>query len=456
MFNLKPGGIITKEILGEGAFGHVYPYHPIPENPQDPENANWAIKVATVEGIQPLLNAFKEIVLGFSLKHLSLVPVTGYQIEHLGIDTFKIYMRMPRMKLSLNKVIESRYPTKPFHEGEIIGYLYSVACGLEYLHENKIAHRDVKPHNILLDYDGNAKLSDIGLGSFSASGAATSVAGYAGSPAYMAPEIRHLRDTEGIPKSKLYPSDIWSLGVVGLQLCDLELWRAKEKFKKGMKKEDITQALRDIRAKQGMSIGLTDLLQDLLEYDPRKRISATDVRRKLEELKENLDERKKMPQKVKELVKELKVNLQNELNIDFKNHIFNISAKNEMQDINNKIKYLASDIAQKFQEKCLNDIPGVSFQFERYSQLTSEGFSSLKELLNSTFKETQSLDLKFTCCQEINDEDLENIVVNMEKLHSLKINFNGCKSITSKGLEGLMKSLTSFQKLKRFGLNFGE
>jgi len=44
----------------------------------------------------------------------------------------------------------------------------------------------------------------------------------------------------------------------------------------------------------------------------------------------------------------------------------------------------------------------------------------------------------------------------MEKLHSLKINFHGCKSITSKGLEGLMKSLTSFQKLKKFGLNFGD
>jgi serine/threonine protein kinase len=48
-------------------------------------------------------------------------------------------------------------------EAEAIGYIVQVARGLHEAHKNGIIHRDIKPDNILLTADGQAKLTDLGL-----------------------------------------------------------------------------------------------------------------------------------------------------------------------------------------------------------------------------------------------------------------------------------------------------
>ena len=41
--------------------------------------------------------------------------------------------------------------------------LKGAADGLHYLHSLNLVHRDLKPNNILISYDGTTKLSDMGL-----------------------------------------------------------------------------------------------------------------------------------------------------------------------------------------------------------------------------------------------------------------------------------------------------
>lgn len=48
-------------------------------------------------------------------------------------------------------------------EGEAVEYITQVARGLHEAHKNGIIHRDIKPDNILLTSDGQAKLADLGL-----------------------------------------------------------------------------------------------------------------------------------------------------------------------------------------------------------------------------------------------------------------------------------------------------
>lgn len=41
--------------------------------------------------------------------------------------------------------------------------MYNILCSLHYLHSANIMHRDIKPTNILIDYNCRAKLCDFGL-----------------------------------------------------------------------------------------------------------------------------------------------------------------------------------------------------------------------------------------------------------------------------------------------------
>lgn len=70
---------------------------------------------------------------------------------------------------------------------ELLGYMREAAEGLDFLHQQQIVHRDVKPDNILLLH-GHAKVADFGL-IWRADRSLTTMRTFAGTPVYMAPEV---------------------------------------------------------------------------------------------------------------------------------------------------------------------------------------------------------------------------------------------------------------------------
>jgi serum/glucocorticoid-regulated kinase 2 len=94
---------------------------------------------------------------------------------------------------------------KKFDENQVKFYAAIIGMSLNYLHNNGIIYRDIKPENILLENDGYLKLVDFGLAKFLKKNERTS--SFCGTPEYVAPEII-------IGEGHDANADWWSYGIL--------------------------------------------------------------------------------------------------------------------------------------------------------------------------------------------------------------------------------------------------
>ena len=90
-----------------------------------------------------------------------------------------------------------------------------IAEAVGYAHQQGIVHRDLKPDNVLVDEQGQARVTDFGLATTAGLERLTRTGAMVGTPLYMAPEqVQGDRDSQG-PQT-----DVWALGVIlYLALC---------------------------------------------------------------------------------------------------------------------------------------------------------------------------------------------------------------------------------------------
>jgi len=91
----------------------------------------------------------------------------------------------------------------PLEQNRALGVMKQVCSALAAAHKQGIIHRDIKPSNIMLDRDGQVRVTDFGLAKSTESDVAVTADGQTlGTPAYLAPEVARGRDAE--PRSDLY------------------------------------------------------------------------------------------------------------------------------------------------------------------------------------------------------------------------------------------------------------
>jgi hypothetical protein len=150
-----------------------------------------------------------------------------------------------------------------------------VCAGLAHAHQRGVIHRDIKPHNILLDENGHAKVTDFGVARALDTSQATRTGSFLGTALYSSPE--QLQGQKVTPKS-----DVYSLGATLYQAA-----AGEPPFTGSTPIEIASQHVsktpippRQLGA--DVSEGMQTLILDCLAKQPDDRPTAGEVRSRLE------------------------------------------------------------------------------------------------------------------------------------------------------------------------------
>src|SRR5215472_8514161 len=181
-------------LLGEGGFAEVYLGEHIHLGTQA------AIKVLHTQLTSDDVDKFRTEARTIArLIHPHIVRVLDFGVE--GKTPFLF------MDYAPNGTLRQHHPKGTLLSLDlIVSYVKQVADALQYAHDEKLIHRDVKPENILLGRRNDILLSDFGIALVAQSSRYQSAQEMAGTMAYMAPE-----QIQGHPR---LASDQYSLGIV--------------------------------------------------------------------------------------------------------------------------------------------------------------------------------------------------------------------------------------------------
>ncbi|XP_037410892.1 rust resistance kinase Lr10-like isoform X1 [Triticum dicoccoides] len=197
-----------KDKLGQGGFGSVY-------KGELPNGVPVAVKMleSSIGEGEEFINEVATIGL---IHHTNIVRLLGFCSE--GTRRALIYEYMPNE--SLEKYIFSHISNisqQLLAPNKMLDIALGIARGMEYLHQGcnqRILHFDIKPHNIVLDYNFNPKISDFGLAKLCARDQSiVTLTAARGTMGYIAPEL-YSRNFGGVS----YKSDVYSFGMLLLEM----------------------------------------------------------------------------------------------------------------------------------------------------------------------------------------------------------------------------------------------
>ncbi|KAJ2008019.1 bleomycin hydrolase [Coemansia thaxteri] len=272
--------------IGEGTYGIVYRAR---HRHSKKIVALKRMRVEVGDGGHGLpLSSFREIALLKQMRHPNIVSVLEIAAGH-KIDS--IFMVMEYCECDLGTLLDGM--KSPFSYSEVKSLLQQLLCGLEYCHNNFVVHRDLKLPNMLLTRSGDLKIADFGLARLYHK-PTRPMTPQVVTLWYRAPELI-LGATEYMPAI-----DLWSVGCImgellthrpfmpghseqeQLSLVVAMIGAPNERIWPGFRQLPLAPLMRMAENKynnlkvavRNVSANTILLLNALLTYDPRKRLTA--------------------------------------------------------------------------------------------------------------------------------------------------------------------------------------
>jgi serine/threonine protein kinase len=247
------GNYQLTRLLGEGAFAQVYLGEHIYLSTQA------AIKILSTQPDEESMDRFRVEARNIArLIHPNIVRVLEF-----GVDSNTPFLVMD---YAPNGTLRQRHPSGTILPlSTIVSYIKQAAEALQYAHNEKLIHRDVKPENMLLGRRNEVLLSDFGIALIVQTMHDQSVQNVAGTLPYMAPE-----QIQGQPRPA---SDQYSLGILAYE------WLAGQLPFNGPLNEIVSQQLNtpppSLRARiPTITPEVEQVVMTALEKDPNRRFGS--------------------------------------------------------------------------------------------------------------------------------------------------------------------------------------
>ncbi|KAF3773389.1 CBL-interacting serine/threonine-protein kinase 5 [Nymphaea thermarum] len=244
-------------LLGQGTFAKVYFARNVVTNEAV------AIKVLHKDQVkkQGLMEQIKrEISVMHLVKHPNVV-----ELKEVMANKAKIFFVMEYVK---GGELFAKIAKGKLKEDEARRYFQQLIAAVDYCHSRGVSHRDLKPENLLLDENGDLKVSDFGLSALPEQHWHDGLLHtQCGTPAYVAPEVLRKKGYDGAK------ADIWSCGVILYVLLAGFLPFQDENIMHMYRK--VFKA--EFQVPPWFSPDVRHLLAKILVTDPNKRITISQI-----------------------------------------------------------------------------------------------------------------------------------------------------------------------------------
>ena len=260
LFNKKMkviGGFSIGKTIGEGTFSKV---KIATELATGKEYAMKIVKKNTINDPEVDKQIIREVSILHTIKHPNVVQL------HAAFKSKKKYYLILDLADG-GELFDKLVDDGPLPENEARKYFQQLIDALDCIHRHHAVHRDLKPENLLLDREGNLKVTDFGLSAVSLTSAEVFKT-RCGTPNYVAPEIFSPSGYHGPPV------DIWSAGLILYVMLTASL-----PFD-GDSVESVIGKVLDEPLGIPMDIpdGAASLIEKIIVRDPEQRATIADIR----------------------------------------------------------------------------------------------------------------------------------------------------------------------------------